>query len=83
MIPLGDCPRAPPRGVRTGCASPVYAARVPTLLWSLLAVALHNSIATALDPTLDIAEGMFPVASVIDVWVRDPPAVSSLPAPGA
>ena len=51
--------------------------------WSLLSVALHNSIATALDPTLDIAEGTFPVASAIDVWVRDPPAVSSLPARGA
>ena len=50
--------------------------------WSLLSVALHNSIATAL-PTLDIAEGTFPVASAIDVWVRDPPAVSSLPARGA
>ena len=36
-----------------------------------------------LDPTLDIAEGTFPVASAIDVWVRDPPAVSSLPARGA
>ena len=51
--------------------------------WSLLSVALHNSIATALDPTLDIAEDTFPVASAIDVWVRDPPAVSSLPARGA
>ena len=51
--------------------------------WSLLSVALHNSIATALDPTLDIAEGTFPVASAIGVWVRDPPAVSSLPARGA
>ena len=51
--------------------------------WSLLSVALHNSIATALDPTLDIAEGTFPVASAIDVWVRDPPAVGSLPARGA
>ena len=38
--------------------------------WSLLSVALHNSIATALDPTLDIAEGTFPVASAIYVWVR-------------
>ena len=52
--------------------------------WSnFLSVALHNSIATALDPTLDIAEGTFPVASAIDVCVRDPPAVSSLPARGA
>ena len=50
--------------------------------WSLLSVALHNSIATALDPSLDIAEGTLPVASAIDVWVRDPPAVSSLPARG-
>ena len=40
-------------------------------------MALHNSIATALDPTLDIAEGTFPVASAIDVWVRDPPAVTA------
>ena len=51
--------------------------------WSLLSVALHNSIATGLDPTLDIAESTFPVASASDVWVRDPPAVSSLPARGA
>ena len=42
-----------------------------------------STIATALDPTLDIAEGTFPVASAIDVWVRDPPAVSSFPARGA
>ena len=34
----------------------------------------------ALDPTLDIAEGTLPVASAIDIWVRDPSAVSSLPA---
>ena len=34
-------------------------------------------MATALDPYLDIAEGTFPVASAIDGWVRDPPAVSS------
>ena len=46
-------------------------------------MALHNSIAAALDPTLDIAEGTFSVASAIDVWVRDPPAVGSLPARGA
>ena len=51
--------------------------------WSLLSVALHNSIAAALDPSLDVAEGTFPVASAIDVWVRDPPAVSTLPARGA
>ena len=51
--------------------------------WSLLPMALHNSIAAATDPSLDSAEGTFPVASAIDVWVRDPPAVSSLPARGA
>ena len=51
--------------------------------WSLLSSALHKSIAAALDPSLDIAEGSFPIASSIDVWVRDPPAVSTLPARGA
>ena len=38
-------------------------------------MALHNSIAAALDPSLDIADRTFPMASAIDVWVRDPPAV--------
>ena len=51
--------------------------------WSLLSSALHTSIAAALDPSLDIAEGSFPIASAIDVWVRDPPAVSALPARSA
>ena len=51
--------------------------------WSLLSSALHKSIAAALDPSLDIAEGSFPIATAIDVWVRDPPAVSALPARGA
>ena len=51
--------------------------------WSLLSSALHKSIAAALDPSFDIAEGSFPIASSIDVWVRDPPAVSTLPARGA
>jgi len=37
----------------------------------------------ALDPSFDIGEGSFPIASAIDVWVRDPPAVSALPARGA
>jgi len=32
-----------------------------------------------LDPSFDVAAGSFPVALAIDVWVRDPPAVSSLP----
>ena len=41
-------------------------------------MALHDAGAAALDPFLDIAEGTFPVASAIDVWVRDPPAVSSV-----
>ena len=39
--------------------------------WSLLSVALHDSIAAALDPSLDVAEGLFPVADAIDVWTRD------------
>ena len=34
-------------------------------------------------PDPGIAEGTFPVASAIGVWVRDPPAVSSLPARGS
>ena len=38
-------------------------------------MALHNSIATAFDSSLNIAEGTSLVASAIDVWVRDPPAV--------
>ena len=42
--------------------------------WSLLSVALHNSIATALDPTLDIAEGTFPVASASGYGIRRPSA---------
>ena len=32
---------------------------------------------TALDLSLDIAEASFPIVSAIDVWVRDPPAVST------
>ena len=43
----------------------------------LSAALLRNSIAAALDPTLDVAEGTVPVASAIDVWAWDPPAVSS------
>ena len=54
-----------------------------TPLASVSTSALHKSIAAALDPSLDIAEGSFPIASAIDVWVRDPPAVSALPARGA
>ena len=46
--------------------------------WSLLSVALHDSIAAALDPSLDVVDGLFPLAEAIDVWVRDPPHVSSL-----
>ena len=34
---------------------------------TLLSVALHDSIAAALDPSLDVAEGFFPVADAIDV----------------
>ena len=49
--------------------------------WSLLSVALHDSIAAALDPSLDVAEGLFPVADAIDVWARDPPHTSVLGCP--
>ena len=31
----------------------------------------EDSIAAALDPSLDVAEGLFPVADAIDVWTRD------------
>ena len=49
--------------------------------WSLLSVALHDSIAAALDPSLDVAESLFPVADAIDVWARDPPHTSVLGCP--
>ena len=51
--------------------------------WSLLSLALHNSIAAALDLSLDVVAGSFPVASPIDIWVRDPPDVSTLPSRSA
>ena len=46
--------------------------------WSLLSVALHDSIAAALDPSLDVVDGLFPLVDAIDVWARDPPPVSVL-----
>ena len=46
--------------------------------WSLLSVALHDSIAAALDPSLDVVDGLFPLVDSIDVWARDPPPVSVL-----
>ena len=46
--------------------------------WSLLSTALHLSIACALDPSVDLAFGVFPQADAIDIWARDPPDVSSL-----
>ena len=42
-----------------------------------------KSIAAALDPSLDVVDGAFPVASAIDIWARDPPAVSAVPARNA
>ena len=42
-----------------------------------------SQIAAALDPSFDVVAGAFPVASGIDIWVRDPPAVSALPARSA
>ena len=47
----------------------------------MLSVALHDSIAAALDPSLDVAEGLFPVADAIDVWARDPPHTRVLGCP--
>ena len=46
--------------------------------WSLLSVALHDSIAAALDPSLDVVEGVFPILDAVDVWARDPPLVSAI-----
>ena len=40
-----------------------------------------KKIAAALDPSLDVAEGLFPVADAIDVWARDPPHTSVLGCP--
>ena len=51
--------------------------------WSLISSALNKSIAAALDPSFDVMDGAFPVASAIDIWARDPPAVSTLPAHSA
>ena len=45
--------------------------------------ALHKSIAAGLDPSFDVVDEAFPVASAIDIWARNPPAVSTLPAPSA
>ena len=41
----------------------------------------EDSIAAALDPSLGVAEGLFPVADAIDVWTRDPPHISVLGCP--
>ena len=45
---------------------------------SLLSIALHDSIALALDPSLDVVDGLFPISDAVDVWARDPPLVSAL-----
>ena len=34
--------------------------------------------AAALDPSIDVVDGVFPLADAIDVWVQDPPSVSAL-----
>ena len=62
--------------------APVDATR-RSMTWSLLSSALHKSIAAALDPSFDVVDEAFPVASAIDIWARDPPAVSTLPARSA
>ena len=43
-----------------------------------MSTALHVSIACALDPSVDSAFGVFPLADAIDIWARDPPEISSL-----
>ncbi len=50
--------------------------------WSLLSVALHNSISESLDPDLDVSACVFPVADAVDVWMRDPGDFSALGLPG-
>ena len=45
--------------------------------------ACFEALAAALDPSLDVVDGAFPVASAIDIWARDPPAVRTLPARSA
>ena len=50
--------------------------------WSLLSVALHNSISESLDPELDVSACVFPVADAVDVWMRDPGDFSALGLPG-
>ena len=44
----------------------------------MLSVALNDSTAAALDPSLDIVDGLFPITDAIDLWARDPPLVSAL-----
>ena len=51
-------------------------------MWSLLSVALHNSISESLDPDLDVSACVFPVADAVDVWMRDPGDFSALGLPG-
>ena len=51
--------------------------------WRHLLSALHKSIAAALNPSSGVVKGAFPVASAIDIWVRDLPTVSTLPARSA
>ena len=46
--------------------------------WSLLSTALHVSIACAIDPSVDVSFGVFPLADAVDIWARDPPEISSL-----
>ena len=45
--------------------------------WGLLSVALHEAVASSLDPGDVVTETAFPPIDLIDLWVRDPPPVST------
>ena len=55
-----------------------YALAFQRRWWGLLSVALHESVAASLDPTDSVTELAFPPLDAVDVWLRDPPAVSML-----
>ena len=45
--------------------------------WGLLSVALHEAVAASLDPGDVVLESAFPPVDMVDLWVRDPPSVST------
>ena len=52
-----------------------YALAFQRRWWSLLSVALHESVAASLDPQDSVTELAFPPVDALDVWLRDPPPV--------